>query len=183
MLAKEFFSIHQSMTAQGIVLSFTGYLSEGVLFALGETLKQKLALDATDPNTNKRVFSVFVEQVQNVIRYSTDRAEGDVPARVELSSGTVTVGRTDEKFFVTCGNMVRADDVGRLRERLELLNQMDKEALKQYYREKLKEPPEEQSKGASIGLIEIARRASEPIEFDFFPVSADTAFFCMKVYV
>jgi hypothetical protein len=70
-----------------------------------------------------------------------------------------------------------------LRQRLEIVRGLDKEGLKAYYREKLKEPPEEQSKGATIGIIEIAKRASEPIEFDFEPMDGDTTFFCLKAYI
>lgn len=183
MLVQEYYGFHQDLNRKGIIFSFTGYVSEGILFALGEALKQKMVLDETDANVTKRVFSVFVEQVQNIIRYSADRMEGEVGKKVELSSGMIAVGRESERFFVVCGNIVRHDDVEMLRERLHMLATMDKDELKAYYKEKLKEPPEEQSKGASIGLIEIARRASVPIEFDFMDIDAGHAFFCLKAYI
>ncbi len=183
MLVQEYYGFQQDLNRKGIVFSFTGYVSEGILFALGEALKQKMVLDETDSNVTKRVFSVFVEQVQNIIRYSADRLEGEVGRKIELSSGMIAVGREAERFFVVCGNIVRHEDVGVLRERLEKLSTMDKDALKAYYKEKLKEPEEEQSKGASIGLIEIARRASEPISFDFMEVDPGHAYFCLKAYI
>lgn len=183
MLVQEYYGFQQDLNRKGIVFSFTGYVSEGILFALGEALKQKMVLDETDSNVTKRVFSVFVEQVQNIIRYSADRLEGEVGKKVELSSGMIAVGREAERFFVVCGNIVRSVDVGMLRERLQKLAAMDKDALKAYYKEKLKEPEEEQSKGASIGLIEIARRASEPIAFDFMDVDPGHAYFCLKAYI
>ncbi len=75
MLAKEYYGFKKSLDEKGIMVSFSGFVSEGILFALGEALKQKMTLDDTDINTAKKVFSVFVEQVQNVIRYSSDRVE------------------------------------------------------------------------------------------------------------
>jgi len=184
MLAKEYYSFKKSLDEKGIIVSFCGFVSEGILFALGEALKQKMTLDETDVNTTKKVFSVFVEQVQNIIRYSSDRLEGDVGRKVELGSGTITVGNDRSgKFFIVCSNTVEASDVPVLRERLEILRTLDKDGLKAYYKEKLKEAPEEQSKGATIGLIEIARRASEPIEFDFEDIDENSTFFCLKAYI
>lgn len=182
LLAQSFFATQQTLLSQGIMLSYTGYVSEGVLYSLGEALKQKLTLDHTDKNISKRLFSVFVEQVQNIIRYSADRQEGGTPP-VELSVGMIVVGRDGEELFVVCANEVDADVQPLLKERLSKLAHMDKEQLKQLYRERLKEEPEAHSKGASIGLIEIARRSSRPIEFDFHPLSKDSSFFCLKAYI
>jgi hypothetical protein len=183
MLAREYYDFKKSLDKKGIMFSFSGFVSDGILFALGESLKQKMTLDATDPNTAKKVFSVFIEQVQNVIRYSADRIEGEIPTKVELGSGTITVGKEKDKFFIVCSNVIDNSDVKLLRGRLEIVRGLDKEGLKAYYREKLKEPPEEQSKGATIGIIEIAKRASEPIEFDFEPIDDKKTFFCLKAYI
>lgn len=183
MLAKEYYGFKKSLDEKGIMVSFSGFVSEGILFSLGEALKQKMTLDETDMNTAKKVFSVFVEQVQNVIRYSSDRFESDLGRKMELGSGTITVGHDREKFFIVCSNTVDSADVPMLRERLEILKTLDKDGLKAYYKEKLREEPEAQSKGATIGLIEIARRASEPIEFDFEEIDKESSFFCLKAYI
>jgi hypothetical protein len=183
MLVQEYYGFQQDLKKKGIVFSFTGYVSEGILFALGEALKKKMALDETDANVTRKVFSVFVEQVQNIIRYSADRLEGEAGKKIELSSGMIAVGREGDRFFVVCGNVVSQSDVPMLRERLQTLASMDKDALKAFYKEKLREPAEEHSRGGSIGLIEIARRASEPIEFDFMDVDPARAFFCLKAYI
>jgi Family of unknown function (DUF6272) len=182
LLAQSYHATQQTLLSQGIMLSYTGYVSEGVLYSLGEALKQKLSLDHTDKNITKRLFSVFVEQVQNMIRYSSERQAGGTPP-IELSVGLIVVGREAGELFVVCGNVIEASGQARLAERLGMLAKMDKEELKQHYRERLKEEPEAQSKGASIGLIEIARRASRPVEFDFHPLNAQSSFFCLKAYI
>ncbi len=183
MLAEEYLSFKRVLEQKGIIFSFSGYVSEGILFALGDALKQKMALEETDTNTTKKVFSVFVEQVQNIIRYSADRVSGDIGRPIELSSGMIAVGQEQGKFFVICANKVRSEDRDRLKERLEHLQTLDKDGIKAYYKEKLREEPEAESKGASIGLIEIARRASAPIVFDFMQVDDAYAFFCLKAYI
>lgn len=183
MLAEEYYAFKQNLNEKSIIFSFIGYVSESVLVALGDALRQKMALQETDMNTMKRVFSVFVEQVQNIIRYSAERVSGDLGRKVELSSGMITVGAEKGKFFVVCANVVQQDNVQKLKERLEHLKRLDKDEIKAFYKEKLREDPEEDSKGATIGLIEIARRASDPIEFDFMNLDDGHAFFCLKAYI
>ena len=186
MLAKYYRSFKHDLDQRGIVFSFSGYMSEGILYSLGDALRQKMALEDTNVSTVKKVFSVFVEQAQNIIRYSADKVSGDRVSgsesgkAIELSSGMVTIGSENGRFFIVCANVVLADDEPRLRERLERLQKMDKDEIKAYYKEQLREAPDERSRGATIGLIEIARRASEPIEFDFDRINDESFFFCMK---
>jgi Family of unknown function (DUF6272) len=183
MLAEKYKAFNALMDEQGIIFSFSGYLSEGVLYSLGEALRQKMTLEETDITTVKKVFSVFVEQSQNIIRYSADKVAGSADQGVELSSGMVTIGRENGHFCIVCANLMQQNRVEKLRERLELLRHMDKDEIKAFYREQLRDVPDEDSRGGTIGLIEIARRASTPIEFDFSPVNADTAFFCLRVLI
>ncbi|NEX23773.1 hypothetical protein G3480_26505 [Thiorhodococcus mannitoliphagus] len=182
-IANDYLDFHQRMFAHGVIFSFVGYVSESILFSLGEALKQKMRLEARDANVTKRVFSVFVEQVQNIIRYSDERLEAETGRPAEMSSGMVTVGCDEAHFFVVCGNMVKHDEGVSLCRRLETLAAMDPAAIKSHYREKLREPAEAGSRGASIGLIEIARRSTRPIEFGLADLGDGRAFFCLKAYI
>ena len=183
MLAKHYRSFKQDLDQRGIIFSFSGYLSEEILYSLGNALRQKMTLEEANVGTVKKVFSVFVEQAQNIIRYSADRLSGDKGQSIELSSGMVTIGTEGDRFFIVCANTIMEEDVPRLKQRLEVLQQMDKDEIKAFYKEQLREAPDEKSRGATIGLIEIARRASEPIEFDFDPIDDQKFFFCMKVSI
>ena len=183
LIAEEVLGFQRNMTRRGIIFSFTGYISEGILKALGDALRQKIRLESTDTKTVNRVFSVFVEQVQNIIRYSAERIEHDAEPPVELSSGMITVGSENGRFFVICGNVIGRQDADTLAARLRELAGMDSDELRRFYKEKLREPPDEGSKGGSIGLIEIARRASEPIQFDFQHISDAQSYFVLKAYI
>jgi hypothetical protein len=180
MLAKSYLEFKGRLDAQGAVLTYCGSVSEAIMSALGETLKQKMAERDTDAADVRRAFSIFIEQVQNVIRYSEHQGESGEPAG---GSGLIMVGFEQGRYFIVCGNFVQQDKVDRLKARLDHLVTLDKDSIRQYYREKLREPPEEGSLGATIGLIEIARRSSLPIEYDFSPSDAASSFFCLKAYV
>lgn len=183
MLAREIYEFRSQLQAQNVLLAYSGYVSDGIVYALGDALKQKLAIDEADRNLTKRIFSVFVEQVQNIIRYSHDTETGVEPDASPLRSGVITVGIDDGRFFVLCANTMESAKVPPLRERLELLAGMDSDALRTYYRQKLRDEADADSQGGSIGLIEIARRASAPIEFDFMDIDPKTTFFCLKAFI
>jgi hypothetical protein len=183
MLAAEHYRMKIESRQRGIIFSFNGFISESILFALGKALKRKLSLDAINANTMKRVFSVFVEQAQNIIRYSCETLDRDALEDSRISSGLITVGSEDGRFFVNCGNVMRRDDARPLQARLEQLRGLDPAGIKAFYLEKIKAEAEPTSLGANLGLIEIARRASEPIQYDFLDIDDATTFYCLKVFI
>lgn len=184
MLAQDFKSFFETSKRNGIILSFGGDISESVLFSLGEVLKLRMMQGETDATIAKRVFSVFVEQAQNIIRYSADKLpQAGAASGGMISAGMIVVGVERERFFVACGNEVPKTDVPILRERLDLIASMSSDELKRFYREKLRQPPDEGSLGGSIGLIEIARRSSAPVEFNFHDLGGERSMFCLKAYI
>lgn len=184
-LAKDLFDFRAVLLRKGIMFAYSGYVTEPVLNGVGEALKRKLAIQDADTKTVRSVFAIFVEQMQNMIRYSAEKVPPDVPldAPLELRFGVLTIGQENGDYVVHAGNLVLHADVERLRQRLSALSAMDREQLKVAYKEQLKAGPDEYSKGAGIGFIEIARRASKPIEFDFMEVDGKHAFFALKACV
>ncbi len=184
MLAQDFMNFFDVSRRRGVILSFGGDISENVLFSLGEVLKLRMSQGETDASVAKRVFAIFVEQAQNVIRYSADKVPRSTAKPGGLiSAGVIVVGSQAERFFVVCGNELPSAEVPTLRARLDHLAGLTSEELKAFYREKLRQPPDEGSLGGSIGLIEIARRSSAPVEYDFQDLGQERSFFCLKAYI
>jgi len=168
---------------EGVVFFYNGYFSQKVLLAVGDTIKQKFKSEEEDRMTSKKVFSVFVEQVQNIIRYSDDSLTGE-QEEDEVRAGMVVIGKepAKEKYYVACANYISPRNGERLKENLEALKEMDREAIKKAYRQKLREEDDE-SKGAGLGFLEIAKTASEPVEFLFRPEEEGKTLFLFKAYI
>ena len=188
MLAGQLMDLRSMLHKQGVIFAYSGYVTEPVLSGVGEALKQKLTIDDADTKTLRSVFAIFVEQMQNIIRYSAEMQHApplasDANALKEIRYGILTIGKEGVDYIVCAGNLVRQTDVERLRERLSRIRDMNKDELKALYKEKLRADPEEGSKGAGLGFMEIARRATQPIEFDFVDVDADYSFFALKATI
>lgn len=184
MLARELFEIRSIMQKQAINFAYSGYVTETVLSGVGDAIKQKLALDDADTKTLRSVFAVFVEAMQNMIRYSVEKVpNGVADAPFDMRYGVLTIGRDGDDYVVHAGNLIARSDVDRLRAMLSQIRDMNKEQLRARYKERLRTGPEEGSKGAGLGLMEIGRRASKPIEFDFTDVDDEHVFFTLKAAV
>ncbi|MGD9502090.1 MAG: SiaB family protein kinase [Methyloceanibacter sp.] len=189
MLASDLLDLRGTLHEQGVVFAYCGYVTEPVLSGVGEALKQKLTIDDADTKTLRSVFAIFVEQMQNMIRYSAEKVAAapppadDAKALKEIRYGILTIGREGDDYVVCAGNLVARADVERLRAKLARIRGMSKDELRALYKEQLRAAPEQGSKGAGLGFVEIARRASKPIEFDFAEFSGTHAFFALKATI
>jgi len=94
--------------------------------------------------------------------------------------------KTDKRdtFFVQTKNAVKNESMAFLTGKINHLNSLDKNELRQYYKEKMRSDNDNpESQGAGLGLIEIARRATAPIEYAFTPLSEGFSFFTMYVEI
>lgn len=183
-LARELADLRDTMQNDKIMFCFSGYMTEDVLTGIGGALKKKLELEEADRTTSKSLFSIFVELVQNVIRYSAEFDESpEKPDLMDLRYGVLTVGISDNHYFVACGNLVTRTDADRLSKGLKHIQALDKDGLKALYKETLKGETPEGSKGAGVGFIEIARRAGNGFEYDFESVDDEHAFFAVKAFI
>ena len=179
MLAGDLFRLHSDFAAHGVMVCYSGYMTQAVLEGLGNALRTKLAIDQAERAVAKNLFSVFVEQVQNVARYSAE-CEGAADAEPELRSGILTVGKDDAGYFVACGNLVQTAAVERIRDELKELQGLSRSELMALYKQTLKRGPPQGSKGAGVGFIDIARLAARGFEFDFVDAAGGFSFFILK---
>ncbi len=157
---------------------------------IGGTLRKRLEFDELPLSASQSVFSVFVEQMNNMLMYSAEKEmfetkKGSAESeRREVSKGLFILGSRDKKYFVQSGNVIRESMVEFIRSRIDHLNSLDKVELRKFYKEQMKsENLNPESRGAGLGMIEIARRASSKIEYSFVPYSAGQTFFSMYVTI
>jgi hypothetical protein len=167
-----------------INISYSGPMWEDGILGLSEMVRTSLNNDDLPNKVSKEIFSVFVEQVTNMLMYS---AEKDAHARKngeEVSTGMLVLGNKGKTYFIQTGNAIKTSSIGLITERINHLNTLDKKELRQYHRERLRaENDNPESKGAGLGLIEIARRASSPLQYTFETIDDKTSYFSMYVEI
>ncbi|MCL1883417.1 MAG: SiaB family protein kinase [Defluviitaleaceae bacterium] len=173
------------MSKHNISIVYSGAIWAGGIDGMAELLQRKLDVDDLPLSTSKSIFSVFVEQMHNMLMYSAEKEKFNVESEpTEISKGIFVLGKKDSTYFVKTGNVVTEYSAGILQERIDHLNSLDKQGLKQYFKERSRsENDNPESKGAGIGLIEIARRASSKIDYTFVPYGEGLTYFTMSVEI
>jgi len=179
MTLNSFRTLKGMIEAENVIFCYNGYFSQEIIIAVNSMIKGKLSSDETKMGISQKVLYMFVEQAQNITRYSPDQIQnGD---QTTMSYGSIAIGTENDKFYLVCSNRIEKANVPALREKLESISMMSQEDLKALFKEKMRSEADEGSKGASIGFIEMARKSSEPIEFDF--IENDETFDCFTLKV
>jgi len=167
-----------------INISYTGPMWEDGVKGIAEMVRTSLSHDELPNKIAKAIFSVFVEQVTNMLMYSTGKEKFGNDDGNEVPTGAMILGQKEKTYFIMTGNEIKIQNEKLIRERIDHLNTLTNNELRQYQKEKLREGDDNsESKGAGLGLIEIARRATAPIEYKFEPVDNETTFFSMYVEI
>lgn len=175
------FSLRERLGEAGALITFSGSFSHSLIEELGVAVRKYLETDHVQKSAMMDVFSVYVEASQNVRNYTSLKLkDGDISIG---QSSIVVIAKRDTHYEVNAGNMIENADVGGLRSRLEQLRRLDKPGLKALYKEQLRREREPDAQGAGLGLIDMARRSSAPLEFDFISVDEDYSFFSLRVII
>lgn len=126
------------------------------------------------------VFSVYIEMSQNIRHYAAAMGYVEPDA-----TATVVIAETsDGHYVVSAGNIVQSPDGQTLVERVASLAQLDKQQLKALYKEQLRRPRQEgASTGAGLGLIDVARKSSAPLQCSLDALDAGKAFFTIRATI
>jgi hypothetical protein len=182
LIHSQLFEVQKSLQSKGILISFSGRLSQGLIEEYGEAVKKYLEADDRPINQVYHIFSIFIEQTQNIKNYCTYK-EASRQAEQIAQSSIVTIGKSEKGSIICSGNLVENMDLDSLVLYVKMLSTLDKDQLKKLYKEKLKQDMSDDKGSAGIGLIEIARKASYPLEYSVTPVDNDLSFFTLQAVV
>jgi hypothetical protein len=170
---------------RNVLFYHKGYFSQNIVAAMGEVVRLQLEISGVSGPTRRKLFSSFVELSQNIIHYSADSLQPDAEDRHSIREGAVCIAKEGEQHLMMCMNPIADADVESLRSRLEPLRNMSIEEIKQAYKVSLRAETPEESKGAGLGFLTMARDASAPLEFAFHPRADEpgTTLFCLKAII
>ncbi|MBS0907428.1 hypothetical protein JK229_20140 [Pantoea dispersa] len=154
-----------------VALHYTGFFSPQNITAMGEVIKVFLENQQAPLKVRRRLFSSFVEIVQNILRYSQDSRTLS-HAEQHFRFGTVTLHVEGDNYVLESSNQVEQAACEQLRDWLDLLRTMSNDEIKQAYRVGLRTESPATSQGANIGLLTLARDVSEPLEYELRPLPA-----------
>lgn len=176
----DLYAMREACNTQKIMICFNGPISKSLIEEIGTALRNYLETDRVTPSAAMDVFAVYIEMTQNIRHYAAQKAYTD-----QTADATVIIARSAEGRHVVCaGNVVEAEDGSALLSRVNTLASLDKVQLKAAYKEQLRKPRDgTASSGAGLGLIDIARKASEPLAINLRQLADGRAFVSLQAVI
>jgi len=136
---------------------------------------------ATDrSNIRKKVAFLMAECFQNVIRH------GDVnPLKEGLPehAGYFMTRNLSGNYYIASGNLIESRNVGNLKSKIENINKLGPEELKNLYMQVLGKSEISSKGGAGLGLIEMARKSGRKLEVEFSKINDRLAYFYFQILI
>jgi len=166
------------MEADHTILVYKGQVSSELLRTLLKTTEQKLEQIGERVIVRKKIFNVMVESIQNLIKHVDEQDLDD-----KSNSAILAICKTKEYYMISTGNFVTSAEALDLSEKLDKINGMNREQLRDYYQEVLENEVISPKGGAGLGLIDIARKSGDKVAYELKPISNNISFFTLKIKV
>jgi hypothetical protein len=121
----------------------------------------------------------MVESLQNIVKHSDELVDGETRSHAAI----FLIGREANRYTIMSGNPIRKSNIPKLKQTLEKINALDKDGLKELYKDIIKNTTISEKGGAGLGFVDMARKSGSKLEFEFPEMSSDYCFFSLKVNV
>jgi hypothetical protein len=176
------YDLYRTMERDNIMLSFKGLVTSDLLTSVLQIMESKMEHIEESPKIRKKVYNVLVECLQNLYHH-IDQNEVRPREVFETASALFMISMSHDGYEIKTGNYIPASQVVGLREKLERINAMNKDELKDFYKQVLSEGEVSEKGTAGLGLIDIARKSGNKLDYEFLPVNTENSFFCLNVKI
>lgn len=176
----EVFEIYEKMERNNILLSFKGEVTSDLLTSILQIMENKMADLQEEPKMKKKVYNVLVECLQNLYHHMDEVPDA---REQKLKSAIFMIGKLESLYTIFTGNYILNENISGLKGRLDKVNSLNKEELKDYYKEVLNNGEMSLKGGGGLGMIDIARKTGEKIEYNFLEINDKISFFTLNIKV
>jgi hypothetical protein len=176
----DIYDFYDKMERNNIMLSFKGDITSELLTSILQIMESKLDNLQEEPKIKKKVYNVLVECLQNLYHHMDEVAPEQ---NDKIRSAIFMIGKLDNQYNIITGNYIKNENVSGLKKRLEDINLLSKEELKEYYKAVLNNGEMSLKGGGGLGMIDIARKTGEKLNFNFAPVDSTFSFFTLNIKI
>lgn len=120
----------------------------------------------------KRLFMFVLESLQNVSRHSDHSRFADM--------SLVVYSKTGNGYTVTTGNVLPSSSINDLKSKLDEINNLQADEIRNVYRQMLSTAEFSSKGGAGLGLIEMAKKTGNKLDYDFVPLDNEHSYFVLS---
>lgn len=174
------FDIYNHMEKNNILLSFKGQITSDLLTSILQIMESKMDNMKEEPKIKRKVYNVLVECLQNLYHHSDDSS---IDLGDKNRDALFMIGKTNDSYNIITGNYIINKNVQSLKSKLEEVNSLNKEQLKDFYISVLNNGEMSLKGGGGLGMIDIARKTGEKLEYNFLEIDNKVSFFTLKIKI
>ncbi len=184
----DIYDFYDKMERNNIMLSFKGDITSELLTSILQIMESKLDTMQEEPKIKKKVYNVLVECLQNLYHHmdeipKTLNGNANGPEGEQIRSAIFMIGKLDNQYNIITGNYILTGNVNGLKNRLDEINKLTKEELKDYYKAVLNNGEMSEKGGGGLGMIDIARKTGQKLNYHFMPVDDVYSFFSLNIKI
>ncbi len=170
-------ALFEKMQQDNIEYIYRGEFNTGITDSILSLAETNLDDSKSGIKTRKRVYFILVEGLQNITRHQEEAENShNIP-------GLLIIQRKNYDYVITTGNLIKTKHIEHLEDLLEKINSLDKKELKEYYRKILSSRTFSEKGGAGLGLIEIARKSGNKLNYGFEKLNDIFSFFYLQTRI
>ena len=170
---------YESLSADKLSFIYQGDFSDSITEKIISLSEYNMDNDGGIGKFKNKVSFMIVECFQNIVRHGNETKPSN---RTTSFPGLfLTRNGDNDDFYITSANLIDNSNIEALKAKLDKINSLDKEQIKALYLEVLSSQEMSGKGGAGLGLIEMARKSGQPLEFNFEKFNDKSSFFYLMV--
>jgi Family of unknown function (DUF6272) len=176
---KEYYS---NLSKGDVILAYKGSITSELINDILEGVETKLEEADADSKLRKKIYNILVESLQNLFHHIESSHEG-INEILDPKFGVLVVVKENEFYKVTTGNFINSRRIKFLKEKIDKINSLSKDELKDMYKFILNHQKLSAKGGGGLGLVDIARKSGNKLEYKFYNYNDDYYFFNLTISV
>jgi hypothetical protein len=165
-----------------VLMAFKGSISSELISNVLEVVESRMDEYSESSKVRKKVYNVLVESLQNLYHH-IEVLPDDMQKAFDDKFGILVVSRQDERYKISTGNFIGRDKVDVLRNKIDKINSMTRDELKDMYKFILNHQRLSDKGGGGLGLVDIARKTGNRLDYTFEKFNDSYYFFNLDVFI
>ncbi len=173
---------YSRLSGGDVLIAFKGSISSELISNVLEVVESKMDEFRESSKIRKKVYNVLVESLQNLYHHIEVLPEA-MQKEFDDKFGILVVSRQDDRYKISTGNFIGQDKVDVLRNKIDKINSMSRDELKDMYKFILNHQRLSEKGGGGLGLVDIARKTGNQLDYTFEKFDDAYYFFNLDVFI
>jgi len=173
---------YSKLNGGDVLMTFKGNISSELVSNVLEVVESKMDSHNESSKIRKKVYNVLVESLQNLYHH-IEVLPDVMKEEYDSKFGIMVVSRESGQYRISTGNFVTSDKVDVLKNKIDKINSMGKDELKDMYKFILNHQRLSEKGGGGLGLVDIARKTGNNLDYTFENYNDTYYFFNLDVFI